>query len=233
MVVPLLLHIAIFCSLCAMCVAQPRLEMQNEQDWGTIVPRGELHSKQSVTAQIPLRNTGDSTLVITGVRVQCGCTHAPLRDTVLAPGASTVMDLKLDLPTGSGVVQKYVTVYSTDPAGAHVLRVKVNVERPIQLSSSFLAFDKTRVGVASRAVLSVTMNADTTATVNITAATPGLAVVTPMPITLTKGASADIEFRYTPTTEGGFSVTAILSASLPGYQLVEISGYGAADPAGK
>ncbi len=208
--------------------AQPRLSMQNEMDWGTVVPMGALTSKQTVKAKIPVKNTGDSTLIISSVRVQCGCTSAPLEDTVLAPGEETAMNLTLDLPKGSGLLQKYVTVYTNDPQGSHVLRLKVNVERPLQLGSSFLAFDRGIVGKPVRAVMQVTLNADTTATVSIRPVSAYLTVATPQPVTLTKGRTVDIELLYTPQAAGMFQVQAILTASIPGYESVELSGYGTA-----
>ncbi len=225
------LHRIILVVLCAGAVglhAQPRLTMQNEMDWGTVVPMGPLTSKQRVSAKIPVRNTGDSVLVISSVRVQCGCTSAPLADTILDPGEETVMDLTLDLPKGSGLLQKYVTVSSNDPAGSHVLRLKVNVERPLQLGSSFLAFDRGTVGKPVRAVMSVTLNADTTVAVSIRPVSAYLTVTTPQPVTLTKGKTAEIELLYTPQAAGMFQVQAVLSASLPGYEAVELSGYGTA-----
>jgi hypothetical protein len=225
------LHRLIIIVLCAggVCVhAQPRISMQNEMDWGTVVPMGSPTSKQTVSAKIPVRNTGDSVLVISSVRVQCGCTSAPLADTVLDPGEETIMDLKVDLPKGAGLLQKYVTVYSNDPAGSHVLRLKVNVERPLLLGSSFLAFDRGIVGKPVRAVMSVTLNADTTATVSIRPVSAHLVVTTPQPVTLTKGTTVEFELLYTPQATGMFQVQAVLSSSLPGYEAVELSGYGTA-----
>lgn len=229
---PIVIYIFLV-SAWSICVAQPKIGIQNEVDWGVVTPSGPLTEKQSVKARVPIKNTGDSVLIISSVRVQCGCTSAPIEKDTLAPGQETAINITLDLPTGSGSLSKYVTVFSNDPEGAHVLRLKVNVQRPIQLASSFLAFDRGGVGQETKAIINVTVNADTTVSINASTQSKGLQIVSPMPVVLTKGESADIVFRYVPTKAGSFQVEAVLTTNLPGYERIELSGYGAvqSDPA--
>lgn len=214
-----------------MAYAQPKLGMQNEVDWGTVTPTGPLTETQSVKYRVPVKNIGDSTLIISNVRVQCGCTTAPIEDDTLLPGEETSINITLNLPTGSGELSKYVTIFSNDPSGAHVLRLKVLVQRPIQLATSFLAFDRVNVGASSRALVGLTVYADTTVTITASSPSEGVRVVTPMPLTLTKGQTAEIEFRYTPQKAGMFNVQAVLNTTMFGYEKIELSGYGSAFPA--
>lgn len=214
-----------------MLYAQPKLDMQNEVDWGTVTPTGPLSETQSVKYRVPVKNAGDSTLIISNVRVQCGCTTAPIEKDTLGPGEETAINISLNLPTGSGSLSKYVSIFSNDPSGAHVLRLKVEVQRPIQLATSFLAFDRVSVGNSSRALVGVTIFADTTVIITAASSTENVHVVTPMPLTLVKGQSAEIEFRYTPQKPGTFNIQAILNTTLPGYERIELSGYGSAFPA--
>ncbi|MFN4908057.1 MAG: DUF1573 domain-containing protein, partial [Bacteroidota bacterium] len=100
--------------------AQPRLQMQSLVDWGVVTPRGSLTKQQTVQYRVPIKNIGNKTLVITSVRPQCGCTTAPLERDTLKPGEETGMNITLTLPAGSGVIDKYVTVYANDSVGAHV-----------------------------------------------------------------------------------------------------------------
>ena len=218
----------VFAAYCAK--TQPKLEMQDEVDWGSVTPLGPRTETQSVTSRVEVKNTGDSVLVISNVRVQCGCTSAPLERDTLAPGEASAINITLNLPAGTGLFSKYVTVFSNDPLGARVLRLKVDVQRPIQLASSFLAFDRVKVGEPTRAIVRLTLFADTTATINALSPSEGLLVVTALPIVLTKGKSADIEFQYVPTKPGSFHVTATLTTTILGYERIELSGYGAVSP---
>ena len=52
-----------------MLYAQPKLDMQNEVDWGTVTPTGPLSETQSVKYRVPVKNAGDSTLIIANVRL--------------------------------------------------------------------------------------------------------------------------------------------------------------------
>ncbi len=218
----------VFAAYCAK--TQPKLEMQDEVNWGTVTPLGPLTETQSVKSRVEVKNTGDSVLIISNVRVQCGCTSAPLEKDTLAPGEASAINITLNLPTGSGSLSKYVTIFSNDPLGARVLRLKVDVQRPIQLASSFLAFDRVKMGQSTKAIVRITVFADTTITINATSPSEGLLVITALPIVLTKGESADIEFQFVPTKPGSFQVEATLTTTLFGYERIELSGYGAVIP---
>lgn len=64
-----------------------------------------------------LSNTGDAPLRITQVRPTCGCTIAALADSVVAPGQSTKLDIRLSADHRSpGNFEK--TVYITSNSSA-------------------------------------------------------------------------------------------------------------------
>jgi hypothetical protein len=208
--------------------AQPRLVMDNEVAWGTVIPPSPNKEDQKIHRTLTLTNAGDSTLEIGEVRVQCGCTSAPLDKKMLAPGEQTSMHITLSLPAGSGKLSKYVTVFSNDPSGAHVLRLSVDVLRPIQLESGFLAFNRSDVGTPSAAEVELAVNADSIVTLSVDSPTPGVRITTPMPIKVSKGERAKIGFEFTPTAPGPFNVSATIRTSLKGYETIELSGYGVA-----
>lgn len=208
--------------------AQPRLVMDNEVSWGTVIPPTPKKEDQQIHRTVTITNAGDSTLEIGEVRVQCGCTSAPLDTKVLAPGQQTTMRITITLPAGSGKLSKYLTVFSNDPSGAHVVRLNADVLRPIQLESGFLAFNRGDVGTPSLAEVELTVNADTVVSITAITPTPGVRVVTPMPVQVARGQRVKITFEYTPTAPGPFNVMATLQTSLVGYEAIELSGYGVA-----
>lgn len=209
--------------------AQPRLQMQSLVDWGVVTPRGSLTKQQSVQYRVPIKNIGDKTLVITSVRPQCGCTTAPLERDTLRPGQETGMNITLTLPAGSGVIDKYVTVYSNDSAGAHVVKLRAEVQRPLQLSSSFLGFNQGRVGEPTRSKISLTSFVDEPVTLTLQPQTSGLTVIGPANIAARKDIPVPIEVEYVPTKTGVFNVSLKITTSLVDYETIDVTGFGIAD----
>ena len=213
--------------------AQPRLQMQSVVDWGVVTPRGSLTKQQTVQYRVPIKNTGDKTLVISSVRPQCGCTTAPLERDTLKPGEETGMNITLTLPAGSGVIDKYVTVYSNDSAGAHVVKLRAEVQRPLQLSSSFLGFNQGRVGEPTRSKISLTSFVDEPVTLTLMPLTSGLTVIGPASVIAQKNVPVPIEVEYTPVKTGVFNVQMKITTTLVDYDTIELTGYGIADAAKK
>lgn len=223
------LVVALGFALPMMMYAQPRLQMQSLVDWGVVVPRGSLTKQDSVKYRVPIKNIGNKTLVISSVRPQCGCTSAPLERDTLKPGEATAMNITLTLPAGSGVVDKYVTVYSNDSAGAHVLKLRAEVSRPLQLSSSFLGFNQGYVGEPTRSKIKLTTQVDEDVMITIEPATPGLTVVGPSTLTARKGIAVPIEVEYVPKAFGAFNVALKIKTTLKDYEVIDVTGYGIAD----
>ncbi len=224
------LYVLIFCfALPIVASAQPRLHVQSLVDWGAVTPRGSLTKQQSVKYRVPLKNIGNKTLVISSVRPQCGCTTAPLERDTLQPGEETGMNITLTLPAGSGVIDKYVTIYANDSAGAHVVKLRAEVQRPLQLSSSFLGFNQGRVGEPTRSKITLTSFLDEPVTLTLQPRTAGLTVIGPVSVVAHKDVPVPIEVEYTPTRTGVFNVEMKIATTLADYDTIELTGYGIAD----
>jgi hypothetical protein len=208
--------------------AQPKLQLQAEYDWGSVTPEGPVTNVQSVKARIPIKNIGNKLLVITNVRPQCGCTTAPIEKDSLQPGEETAMNVTLNLPAGSGKISKYVTVFANDSAGSHVLQLRAEIQRPIQLSSSFLGFNAGIAGQPTRATVSINTFVDRPVTIRPVPLTDGLLVVSAATMTSEKGKPVTVEVEYVPTKKGPFTVQIKLETSLENYETIELTGYGAA-----
>lgn len=82
-------------------VAGPMFEVSEyEYDWGKTCQHA------TVSHRFWIESTGDDTLVITKIIPGCGCTKAPIRDSVLAPGEKTPLDLFFSTKSYRGIVEK-------------------------------------------------------------------------------------------------------------------------------
>ncbi len=85
----LFLSIALFISLAATGLkAAPRAEIPN-----STFNFGRVSQQVTIYHTFWVKSTGDDTLIITRVEPGCGCTKAPIQDTVLAPGDSTRLQI--------------------------------------------------------------------------------------------------------------------------------------------
>ena len=83
------LSIAIVVTLAATGLkAAPRAEIPN-----STFNFGKVSQQVTIYHTFWVKSTGDDTLIITKVVPGCGCTKAPIQDTVLAPGDSTRMQI--------------------------------------------------------------------------------------------------------------------------------------------
>lgn len=213
-------------------VAQPKLLMADQYAWGIVVPSGETGIVPEVQTDIVLVNTGTETLEIHDVRPNCGCTTAPLDTKVLKPGDSTYMHILMKLPANNGLVTKFVTVVTNEPKDSvHALKLTAQVERPLQLSSAFLAFNTTDVGIPSTGKVSITSYNPSPVEVRFSTPTTGAKILSAPTVLLEQTQSVEVEVQYLPTNTGKFEVELVLQSKLPGYANVTISGYGMAMPA--
>ena len=67
---------------------------------------GKVPQHSSISHRFLIKSVGDDTLRITKVVPGCGCTQAPLEDTVLAPGDSTWLEIVFSSRTFRGSVAK-------------------------------------------------------------------------------------------------------------------------------
>lgn len=223
---------AFFCtivalSLCCALNAQPKLLVQSEMDWGTIVPSGPANEQQRVRAKLALKNTGDATLLIREVRPSCGCVTAPLERDSIAPDAEVFIDIAMNFPVANGPLSKTLTIHTNEPADSlHVVVLKADLVRPIQLSSSFVPFNKGIVGDAVEGEFTVTSFAPVDVVVTVAMLTKGVVATTQSPFVLAKGKPETIRLRYVPLAAGSYRVDFELQTSLSGYEVIPMSGFG-------
>jgi hypothetical protein len=226
-----LLSLSLFVVAACSLEAQPQLELQDTVNWGKIVPEVTLGDPAQITQDVTLKNIGTSILHIKKVETSCGCTSAPLDKDSLAPGEETKMRITLNLPHANGPLSKTVTVLSDDPAApSQVLHLLADVQRPFQLSSSFIPFNKGKVGDAIEGVVTISNNAKAPVTVSCKSTSSGLVILTPMPLVMQPGTSADLKVTYTAKTPGAFSAQVYVKTDLKGYETFDLMGYGMVDP---
>jgi hypothetical protein len=129
-------------------------------DFGSI-PRGAI-----VVHSFVVKNVGKDTLTITNVKPTCGCTTAPLSDSLIAPGGQADITATFNTQTFNGRVKKQIYVDSSDPIKPY-LKVSFSavINNPLQtMISSPAEADFGKVNTGKPAELKVTItNNDTTA----------------------------------------------------------------------
>lgn len=207
--------------------AQPRIVTVDTVHWGRVIPRGSTPGEQKITSRVAIQNAGTQNLVVTNVRPQCGCTTAPLDSHIIAPGDSTMMTVTINLPLGSGLFSKYVSIESNDPlTPVRPIYLIADVQRPLQLSSSFIPFNTGSVGDTIEGRISVTLLADTTITVQIVEPSKGLLIKTPNSIELRQNDVVELIVAIIPRQPGPFRAEAVIKTSLPGYESIPVHGFG-------
>lgn len=226
-------YLALFVLVCA-ANAQPKLVVIKEYDWGMVVPSGPSTAQQSVRTKLSLKNTGDAMLRIREVRPSCGCVTPKLERDSIAPQEEVFVDISMNLPVGNGPVKKTLTVHTNEPTDSmHVVVLKAELVRPIQLSSGFIPFNASHVGDTTSGIITVTSFASDDITLTVAPASKNIEVASQNPVKLTKGVPHTIHLVYRPDKSGSYSVNVDLRTSLPGYEVIPISGFGVADPAPK
>lgn len=109
--------------LAAGSLAQAPVIKASEPGWDFGVrEQGESDSKT-----IAIRNEGDADLVITGVKVTCGCVRHEMKETTIKPGKSADLVLKLFTAGQIGKVRKFAYILSNDPKTPNLI-LNVNGE---------------------------------------------------------------------------------------------------------
>ncbi len=213
--------------------AQPKLQVPKAHDWGRVIPRSNVGEQPKVTAEIPFTNVGTEPLIMTEVRPSCGCTSAPLDKDTLAPGESTVLRVSLNLPQQNGPIEKWITIRTNEAENnnVHLMALRANVQRPIQMSQAYLAFNSTSLGNETEATIDLTSILEETVAVDMLEHSPGLQFAAPFPLIIEPNGQATLRVRYKPDATGPFRVEVVLATSIEGYERITISGFGTVDPA--
>jgi hypothetical protein len=164
------------------------------------------------------------------VRPSCGCTSAPLKQNILPPGVSTDVTVTINLPTQNGPLTKYLTVISNDPYKSNRMVVlHANIERAVQLSSSFVGFNKGIVGLETDGEITFSNAGAEPFSITSAQGSTGVTVVTPLPATLQPKESVTLRVRYVPVNPGSFTIDLKVTTSHPDHPVFDLKGYGFAE----
>jgi len=103
-------------------MAGPAIKIDN-----TAFDFGKTLQHVKVTHDFVIESVGDDTLVIKRVVPGCGCTKAPLRDSVLAPGESTVLSITFSTKSYAGNITKRPYLMTNISDDRIMLSIKANV----------------------------------------------------------------------------------------------------------
>jgi hypothetical protein len=81
-----------------------------------------------------IKNTGTDTLIISGVRSDCGCTHTPLSNSRIAPRQTTELELIFNPQKFFGRIRKGVSIFCNDtssPSPGFAFTAQVGLENPM------------------------------------------------------------------------------------------------------
>lgn len=213
-------------------LAQPKMEVQDTVDWGVVVPDAPPGEPAKVRAAVSVRNIGTEVLKITEVRPGCGCTTAPIERDSLGPGEETVIDVTLNLPLANGPITKSVTITSNDPErSTRALYLVADVQRPLQLSSSFIPFNKGAVGDTIQGALTFSVQGERPITVKARADQSDVVILSPIPLVMQPGGDTSLKVGFIAKRPGPFTVKVHFETDQNGYESFDLTGYGVADPA--
>lgn len=85
---------------------------------------GAVRTGEVLAHDFTIRNDSDKDMNITGTTTSCGCTVSEIKKSLLKPGDSTEVTVKLDTKGYTGAVQQFVYV-NTDSPDKPVIRLTV------------------------------------------------------------------------------------------------------------
>lgn len=225
------LLLAVFCASAIIAHAQPKIAVVDTLDFGIVVPEQVLGEQASVHGKVMVKNVGDRDLIISELRPSCGCTTPKMEKDTIGPGEEVPMNVGLNLPTINGELNKTVSITSNDSsATVRVLHIHATVQRPVQLSSSFIPFNKGVVGDSIIGALQISVFGTEPVTIEAQPMTSNLVLKSPAKSTLKPGESMEVVVIYVPSKAGVFSVQLMVRTSSKGYESFDLRGYGTVDP---
>jgi Protein of unknown function (DUF1573) len=216
----------------ASATAQPKIRMQTVHDWGRLDPKYSNGHGFELKASIPVANIGTDTLHIIEVRPACGCTTAPIKDSVLAPGEETSIEVTMLAPTTNGPISKHITVITNELVDyAHLLEIKADIQRPVQLSGAYIGFNRGIAGTEILGEFSITNRSPDTLIVSDGTVEYEGRFVTSMPIAIPPEGSRTLTIGLMWPHVGPFSAKVGFKTTHPDHPLIEIMAYGIAEAA--
>ena len=173
---------------------------------GTVIDLGDMYQGQKIGRTVTITNIGKDTLIITGVKAQCGCTATLIDKKEVAPNDSAKLDLTFDSQSYLGKVTKEVYISSNDTTNSKLtLKLTGNIIQVLKITPPYFGFDNTKVD--SEYVRTVTItNPSQEKTVNITSVNTKLehVKVTLLKNSIMPGESTQMEVRFKPVKTGSW-----------------------------
>tara|TARA_B100000809_G_C15129214_1_gene527640 strand:+ start:1096 stop:1509 length:414 start_codon:yes stop_codon:yes gene_type:complete len=107
-----------FIGLVQQANAQAKIEFKTD-----VIDYGEIAKGSDGVRTFEFTNTGDAPLIISNVKSSCGCTVPSKPDGPVAPGESSIIEVKYDTKR-VGFIRKTVTVYSNADQPIVSLKIK-------------------------------------------------------------------------------------------------------------
>lgn len=95
--------------------------------------------KRSYPFEFPFKNTGDTVVEISGIKMSCGCTSAKLDKRSYAPGESGVIQGRFSVGSRRGMQEKKIRVLTKDPAQPEIhLALKLDIPQLVRMKPRLL-----------------------------------------------------------------------------------------------
>jgi P pilus assembly chaperone PapD len=171
--------------------------VSDNYDFGSI-PRGAI-----VVHSFVVKNAGQDTLSITNVKPTCGCTTAPLTDSLVAPGEQTDIKATFNTQKFNGRVKKQIYVDSSDPIKPY-LKVSFSaiINNPLQTivsEPSEADFGLVKAGKSSELKVKITNNDSIAANLAIVEeSAPAIVTAGLAKTTIKPGGSTELTLKLQP-----------------------------------
>lgn len=119
---PLSIAAAIVFTVAAVSLAGPAIKVDY-----TTFDFGKTVQHVQVTHDFLIESVGDDTLIITRIVPGCGCTKAPIQDSILAPGERTLLSIALSTKSYAGSITKTPYLMTNISADRVMLTIKAEV----------------------------------------------------------------------------------------------------------
>jgi len=110
--------------------AAPKIQVDK-----AFIDLGAIKADEKMTVDITVANTGTSELSLRSIRTSCSCIEAFADKKELKPGASTIVKIVFDTHGRMGVENKFISIFSNDPASSIVtVKLKATVVESVPVS---------------------------------------------------------------------------------------------------
>lgn len=189
-----------------LALSQPKIEIVggNTYDWGNVRP-----IEDPLKTSMVIKNKGNKPLRIFRVEPGCGCTTAPLSKDYLQPGDSAHLDIKLELRSAKGPLEKPITIYTDDPVNKNLkVTLKANVLVALEANPKIFGFSIMKVGEETIAKMKLTNNTDTDITIKkIISSHEDIKLSIQAEDVIKAKSSLDVIATYVPKEEGVFNAS--------------------------